>query len=462
MPQKSVQEPVLKRGLSTTYQEIENAKANVVRCFENFYIIEGVMGNVAGGISIYAGLAPSLPVYFEKHDTTLSISWDVEKLLSRAARVPNFLILAHRLSLLTPYTVDTIFEGVQLLTERSTLIYSPNGLNFHYPTHVDYESDVKFESPETELIERLHSYFNHISSLGLRSATEISGGIDSAITAYFSSIHYNDNLSLGLLISDELGTQQIQRRNQLVDTLGFRDYSIHIEEFPPLIPLLEGQRIRYRDEFYLKGFERLWSEAKSRGCDSITNGQGGDELFYMQREQMASTSNATRPLPNYLSTRANLAASIDSVFFAPPGLMARTVYNGFGVQTREIVRLGLWPIQPFTMPRIVAPCKRLNSSYSSKKQVLKVFLQKNLQFDLFPEGYKKENFTSAMMNYVIKNELQIKRECKELTLHELGLVNADALSSFLANFFEKKDLLAMDQLIFLLSIEGVVREYGHV
>lgn len=67
-----------------------------------------------------------------------------------------------------------------------------------------------------------------------------------------------------------------------------------------------------------------------------------------------------------------------------------------------------------------------------------------------------------MMNYVIKNELQIKRECKDLALYELGLVNADALSIFLANFFEKKDLIAMDQLVFLLSIEGVVREYGHV
>ncbi len=462
MFEKPTQIPVLKGGISTTYQEIENARANIVRCFENFYVIEGVIGDIAGGISVYAGRAPSLPAYFEKYDDTLCISWDVEKLLSRAPRVPNFLIIAHRLSLLTPYSVETIFEGVQLLTERSSLIYSPNGLDFHYPAEVDYEADLEKALPEIELIKRLHSYFNHTSRLGLRSATEISGGIDSAIAAYFSSKYSGDNFSLGLLIGDELGTHQIQRRNQLIDALGFKDYSIHIDEFPPLIPLLERQKPHYRDEFYINGFKRLWSEAKSRGYDSIINGQGGDELFYIQRGQMGLNSKFDRSLPNYLSARANLAASIDSVFFAPPGLMARTVYNGFGVQTREIARLGLWPLQPFTMPSIVAPCKRLNIRDSCKKQVLKSFLQKQLNFDLFPEGYRKENFTSAMLNYILKNEKQIKFECKELALIELGLVDADALSDFLLNFFEKKTSFTMDQLVFLLSIEGIVREYGHV
>ncbi len=51
-----------------------------------------------------------------------------------------------------PYSVETIFEGVQLLTERSSLIYSPNGLDFHYPAEVDYEADLEQALPEIELI----------------------------------------------------------------------------------------------------------------------------------------------------------------------------------------------------------------------------------------------------------------------------------------------------------------------
>ncbi len=66
-----------------------------------------------------------------------------------------------------------------------------------------------------------------------------------------------------------------------------------------------------------------------------------------------------------------------------------------------------------------------------------------------------------MLNYILKKRKQIKFECKELALIELGLVDADALSDFLLNFL-KKTSFTMDQLVFLLSIEGIVREYGHV
>jgi len=147
----------------------------------------------------------------------------------------------------------------------------------------DLDAEIDREDAGAFIIDHVAVYLTKRAQLKQRIAAELSGGIDSSFVALAAFRAWQGRgISLGIDIGfRHQRTSQLKRRNEVLRALGCQNFLIDIREHLPAFELTEEDlESRYLlSEEYESAFRRIWQIAQEQGCDVITGGYGGDELF---------------------------------------------------------------------------------------------------------------------------------------------------------------------------------------
>lgn len=83
---------------------------------------------------------------------------------------------------------------------------------------------------------------------------------------------------------------------------------------------------------------------------------------------------------------------------------------------------------------------------------------RKLGIDLFPPGYKKETFDSALPDAIIRHRQDIAAQLNESALAEVGLVDLPAVHRLLDRVVARRDPSACGPLAFFLALERFARQ----
>lgn len=420
-------------------------------------------------IKLHAGPLGIAPVYCRTVDNEMAISYDFADFLSRPSTV-DLEIASRRLALHADYSARQICSGILMLTERSTLYAEPGRVHYRYPSSIAPSSPTLQVQGDNQAIfeELLNRAISARPAQRDRIAVELSGGMDSATVACALGSTYGPVTSLGILLDDDSGNTQAERRNQIVKQLGLRDEAIDIEAFSPILDLQPNSARKDYPlaEFYLEAFEELWGKAQRQGRELLFTGLGGDQLFpvYHNEPQPGGThggaiaSEARRRAEGLMTPRARNAAQALNGLDAPPGPLPASVLASNVCQAPHLLRHGLWPINPLSDLNLSAYCRHLPLESRRNRETMWQFLHARLGASVFPRDYVKETFAHVLPRRIAEKAESIALQLHECALDDLGLVDRKAVLTLLNDLVATRARALTAPLIAFLWLERFVRQ----
>jgi asparagine synthase (glutamine-hydrolysing) len=193
-------------------------------------------------IRLTAGPLGTAPLYLTQGSAVLLGSWHLpdirtlihsDELLDRA--------VARRLTRQARYSADTVFRGVQRLTERTTATFTRTGLVMTYPEPAEHVLQPRELRPGADVVGAFDELLTEVVA-GTPAASgpvgvELSGGADSANIAITLAARHNGAVtSFGLVLDGPVGRQQQRRRQDMISRFGLRDTTVHASAHPPFAP----------------------------------------------------------------------------------------------------------------------------------------------------------------------------------------------------------------------------------
>jgi len=419
---------------------------------------------------VRTGVFGTVPLYVRAFGDRVMLSWDPSDVLVGPLAI-DVEMASHRLALHSIYTARQICVGVTMLTERALLYMEPGRISYRYPSPAEEAAS----SPLPQGREALQAFGKHLQhAVSLRPmreghvSTELSGGMDSATVACALTQSHGHIASLGILLDGDTRPSQEQRRQQIAGRLGLRDHTVEIADYPPNVDVqpTSGQAPRLYWEYYIEPSRVLWDLSRRHGCDTLFTGIGGDELFpnYFDEEPAAHIeawqSEAPRYIEALLTPRAWSAANGLHNFDAPPSVVSPTALLAHASRAPDILRHGLWPINPLSDPSLVAFCHRLPKEDRQGREVMRQFLGQHLGDGVFPQGYVKESFGHVLPNAIALNARAIASQLRECALADLGLVQRKAALDLLDHVATTRARVPMAVLATFLWLERLARQVG--
>ncbi|HEX7814564.1 asparagine synthase-related protein [Dyella sp.] len=418
-----------------------------------------------------SGVLGSVPVYCRATHDKATVSWDFTDLATGSTAVDTE-IAAHRLAMHTVYSARQLYVGVHLLTERATLDIEPGKASFRYPTPIQ-ES---IPSPLADDIDALQVFGSLlqrvVSSRPLmtgRLALELSGGMDSASVACALASRYVGIASKGILLDGEVRQPQVERRQWIVERLGLHDETVEISAFPPIIDLQQmSATSNLYWEYYLEACAALWSLARSQGRDTLFTGIGGDELFPSYLNEMpghllGKTSRAAdiqHCALSLLTPRALGAANSLRGFDAPLSPVPATSLLAHACRAPDLLRHGMWPVNPLSDPNLVAFCHRLPRGSRQGRELMRQYLESHLGSNVFARDYTKETFADVLPGQIALHADTLAIQLRECALADLGLINHKAVLALLDTVVVTRAQAPTAALASFLWLERGVRQIG--
>lgn len=421
-------------------------------------------------LKLRAGLLGSAPVYCRVSDEAVEISYDLADFFSQPTTI-DLEMASRRLALSAEYSARQLCSGVLMLTERATLYAEPGKARYVYPSPAEAlaPSDGALSDHCMERFEQLLQRAVSIRPVSTQMAVELSGGMDSASVACALTRSHRDIASLGILLDEESGQTQVERRRLLVEKLGLRDTAVNIDAFPPTLDLRpNARRPDYPlAEFYLEAFESVWDSAQAQGSERLFTGVGGDQLFPTYRNEEPSTGSpggnvaaeAKRRAELLLTPRALVASRSINGFDAPAAPLSASVLASSMCQAPHLLRRGLWPVNPLSDPHLVAFCRSLPFECRKDRETMRRYLRANVG-DVFPRNYCKETFAHVLPALIAQHARTITMQLSECALADLGLVNRDAVLQLLDDLVATRARPLTAPLISFLWLERFVRQFG--
>jgi asparagine synthase (glutamine-hydrolysing) len=418
---------------------------------------------------VRAGVHGSAPVYARATEDRVTLSWDVADIVTGPQAI-DVEVASHRLAMNTVYAARQLFVGVVLLTERASFYVEPGNATYRYPAHMDDTSP----SPLPEGQDALTMFGEHLHrAVSLRPVTadrlsiELSGGMDSATVASAIAAFNGPMASKGILLDGDVRAPQVQRRQWITNALGLRDETVEIGSHLPDIDLRRqpGRARGLYWEYYLEACAALWDSAQSQGHEALYSGIGGDELFpsylHEMRKPIHGSPDAideTRRHAERLLTPSALGAarSLRS-FDAPAGPVPETTLLAHACRAPELLRRGLWPVNPLSDPGLVAFCHRLPSDSRDGREVMRRYLNARLGGDVFPTGYIKETFAQVLPELLSRHAPTIASQLRDCALADLQLIDRSAALRLLDTVAATRAQAPTAALVSFLWMERCVR-----
>lgn len=391
-------------------------------------------------LQLRAGALGAAPVYCRVGDDRVAASWDVADLIGETSAI-DMEIASRRLALRSVYSARQLCVGAMLLTERASLYVEPGKANYRYPSPSEAPQAAPLPADRDALAEferRLHRVASARLIGSTKISAELSGGMDSATVAAALAALHGPIASVGILLDGDARDAQIARRKNIVDKLGLDDATVEIAEFPPSLDLRPrpGQIAGFYWEYYLEACAASWTSARSRGCDALFTGIGGDELFPAYVDEIPPSSSergdgAETYAQRLLTPRAVSAARSLSGFDAPAGPVPATSLLAQACRAPYALRHGLWPVNPLSDPGLVAFCHRLPREYRQERELMRRHLQAHLGDGVFPRGYVKETFAHVIPALIARHADTIAAQLGDCALADLGIVDRKAALALL-------------------------------
>lgn len=417
----------------------------------DFVLIE-ICKAVPPTVKVRCGGRGILPVYFHADGNSIEFDWDYNRLVLRRKCVSlDVQVVAHRLCGKINYSPRTLVWDVSLLTERSTLTFSNDGLFHDLPV-------------EAEKLQRLESIDSYVAEQAVRNlisdelitagvtpknaACELSGGIDSSVVATIASSIVGPGLStLGLLVEPEATDDQRVRRGQLISSIRAKDYAERMVEpnadiFPAQIDLDEIF------DFFIQGFNKLWSSASGHNASLILKGVGGDELEFAEASLGKPCSSAS--ILTELSCEARRSQFLG---LHPQGGVSPTAFVGLQHHAAPMFRHGLLQVAPLASPAVAAIFKVMPKIEALDRNVLRRIVASELHSGTFLTKYPKENFGLVVSNGVVRTDDAIHQIVSNSKLIDIGIVDPVRLHQILRQAIAQRNPTAMQRIAFFVNLE---------
>jgi asparagine synthase (glutamine-hydrolysing) len=259
-----------------------------------------------------------------------------------------------------------------------------------------------------------------------------------------------------MLLTGDMGRNQVDRRQELIQKFNATDHTVDAIAFPPLTS--KGSRWHHKkiwayDEPYSEALESMLSIAISNDNSIILTGIGGDELvlpdwfevedYHKNAEGKKnhflndSMFHTTGYMPNFVREFC-IDAEI-STPAAPKPIIPESALMASRCRAPVFLRNGIWPINPLCTPELVNYCHSLPLSWRAKKYLhRKLFLEHGISENtVYPKI--RENFSGIMAYTVFTHSKQlIKNLLSSLIISELGLIDGKKIMCEHDNFLDNK------------------------
>lgn len=351
----------------------------------------------------------SVPAYLIADTESVSIDWDYSRLLrGREAEIVWEMALAQMAGVST-YGPATIVAGVYRATAGAAMVANERGVEVQLPEPVSFDGPQGIApgaDVEGKLFATVKALLGARPFERTRTALELSGGMDSALTSMAAAALAGPGLmSVGAQFSGAMGEAQHERRRLLCDRGGFDDISVPAERFAPFSPA-SLRRVRYgvwpEDENYPEIFEAIFGMLRAAGVDTLVSGFGGDELYFAyEGEEADGAGDRPRPCPFLTSRGMEIAARARPPY--PRAWLQATCWQSAASQSQRLLRYGLWPIYPFHNPALARFVSRLPSRYRRDRRVLRTTLTRVLGDPVYETEYVKESFDPVARRGIAEN-----------------------------------------------------------
>jgi asparagine synthase (glutamine-hydrolysing) len=344
------------------------------------------------GLAIAAGEAATAPLFLVAEAGRLFGDWDVAKLYPNIRRGRlSFARAAYTLCHLgLPYSRQTLFTGVEQLTERARAQWDPAAgtLDLHYPEAASRPAPRQLK-PDADVVGSFETLFAAIVRRAVGDsrealACELSGGLDSGVATLICAraLGRDKVRSFGLLLPGEQQRSQAARRDSIVETLGIADRAL-----PAAAPFSRGDLAEADPaipwgEYYREAFLDLGLEIASAGCSRVVRGIGGDEISELCADEEEPAADApagtwpVRPLPDYLTDSARQAAEAapEAFEWAPQGFAPTSFYQAAAASAPAYLRRGIWPIYPYGTPELIGFCRSLPKEWRIDRNLQRTYI----------------------------------------------------------------------------------------
>jgi asparagine synthase (glutamine-hydrolysing) len=400
----------------------------------------------------------SVPVYLIADRECVSIDWDYSRLLAgRPAPIVWEVALAQIAGLPT-YGPATIVSGVYRATASATMtatslgveVSPPEPISFDGPHDVPAGTDV-----EGKLFDTVRSLLEARPLDRSRTALELSGGMDSALTSLAAAASAGPGLmSVGAQFSGAMGEAQRERRGLLCERGGFDDLSVPAERFAPFSPA-SLRRVRFgvwpEDENYPELFEALFGMLRAAGIDALVSGFGGDELYFAYEGEEEDVGDEGAPACPFLTARGLAIAGSPRPPY-PRAWLQQSCWQSAASQSQRLLRYGLWPIYPYHSPPLARFVSRLPYSWRRDRRLLRKTLTRLLGDPMFETSYVKESFDPVAWRGLAENRDYLAALVRRSPLSRHPGIDASAILAALSEDPETLDRQVYNVLFRTLKI----------
>ncbi|MFJ1552729.1 hypothetical protein [Streptomyces mirabilis] len=337
------------------------------------------------GITMSTGAHCPAPVYLTADRSTLRGHWDVTCLRNTMQHQRlDPIEIARLLALTGHYSTRTAWQGISLLTERSSAWFHDGELRVRMPEPARHD-EARELAPNARVLDGYERLLDAVLAdhhyVPEQTAIELSGGMDSSNVAMSLAARHGPLLLSGALIQEgAAGEQQTRRREAMIHHAGFRDTVLRAADYLPMDPQ-HAPRVPLgpHEEIYIAGHSRLLATWKAEGVLWAAAGVGGDEMLSLPPEPHPLLAPADVPRWLTPSTFEALRDQESGIPPAPP--ISDSTLRALACGAPMYLRAGLWPLYPLADPAMWRFGQWLPFSWRRNKHLARVRLQR-LGFDL--------------------------------------------------------------------------------
>ncbi|GAA2530802.1 asparagine synthase-related protein [Winogradskya humida] len=420
-----------------------------------------------------AGTHGIAPIYLIEHGNVLHGSWDVADLADQVREAPlQERELVRQLTGRFRYTHETLWEGLNWLTERSRAVYSRHGLRLCYPLaaahgrprqlHPDADPVAAYQRLLDEVLDR-HAYDP------ATTAVELSGGLDSAnVAATLGARHPGQITAAAMLIVGDAGEQQQDRRRRMINLFGLgENVTTRMIDNLPLRP--GGRRasralITPYDELYDEGKSSLVALLGERGIRTVVTGIGGDEMVALTLDELSRPAlGMDTPAATWFGPRTLHLLDDTDTAIASASVVNEMTLMAMACVAPPLLRAGMWPIHPLADPTLIRFGDWLPYQWRHRKQLHRARLASLGCDPYLTDPPLRENFEQVMglglRRYGVAYLREILDEGSPLIAD--GYLDPDGLATTMAGIDAGTAVPDDHEICRVSSLEATLRSYGH-
>lgn len=418
-------------------------------------------------VSITAGHGGVAPLFVWRNRQQVTFSWDQEDL------IPNISFgdlskdfLALQIIGCAPYSAETAYCSIKMLTERAKISVDASQISVQYPEPAPYYVPIPLRSGADvpgAYADLLRAVLSQRPLRASETVAELSGGLDSGLVSVLLADQMGEGFrTCALEVEGAAWFQQQSRRKLLVDLTCVRDTTVPVG-LKTAVPSQLNDRTYFPSTYnadYQRALRTLFSCIGLSHGTSMFTGTGGDELlmkhhFEQSTEEYCSQLDITllpRQLPNFLTISTTEAVPLLAERWerAPFSVLPVSVLEAFAARAPIFLRRGCWPVSPLAHPDVIEWCSSLPLKWRANKLLHKETLRRMGVSDNFFRRPLPENF----LPYLYRSALATRRSIAEAMSRWSALAELDLID--VAQFAER--------ITYLSSPEDIDRisDYYHV